>query len=158
MSLGIYDQGVFKQVAHTLRIGDPNWLIDMVNFESGFNPKAKNPFSSARGLIQFMDATARDMGYESSLDLVTKYPTLEDQLQGPVIDYLRRYAPFETESDLYMAVFYPAARNYPGGTSFADIFKDRDPQGWKKKYDRFIKANPGILSPNHYVGYVKKSH
>jgi soluble lytic murein transglycosylase-like protein len=34
-----------------------NDLLRLIEFESGFKPDAKNPYSSARGLIQFTDAT-----------------------------------------------------------------------------------------------------
>lgn len=154
--MDIYRTQLFNQVATDLQIADTNWLIDLINFESGFDPKAKNPFSSARGLIQFIDSTARGMGYESSLDLVNKNPTFEDQMLGPVTDYLKKYAPYDNEHSLYMAVFYPAARNYPAEIPFSKIYMDRYGTGWEKRYKAFAKANPGIKTPQDYVDYVKK--
>lgn len=44
-------------------------LYKLINFESGWDPKARNPRSGARGLIQFMPSTARSMGYKGSLGL-----------------------------------------------------------------------------------------
>jgi soluble lytic murein transglycosylase-like protein len=44
-------------------------LYKLINFESAWNPKAKNPSSGARGLIQFMPSTAESMGYKGSLGL-----------------------------------------------------------------------------------------
>jgi soluble lytic murein transglycosylase-like protein len=44
-------------------------LYKLINFESAWDPKAKNPASGARGLIQFMPSTARDMGYKGSLGI-----------------------------------------------------------------------------------------
>lgn len=45
-------------------------LYKLINFESiGWDPKAKNPRSGARGLIQFMPSTAEGMGYKGSLGI-----------------------------------------------------------------------------------------
>ena len=157
MALDLATRQVFYNTSTKLGISDPNWLIDLANFESGMNPKAKNPLSSARGLIQFMDATSRGLGYDSSLDLVTKNPTIISQLEGPVYEYLRPYKPFTTESSLYLSVFYPAARNYPANMTFKEIFKQRGaPATGRGSYANFIASNPGILSPQHYIDYVKK--
>jgi len=158
--LSVNEIGAIYNVGAKLRISDPKWLQDMIYFETaGTNdPKQKNlGGSSARGLIQFMDSTARGMGYSGSKDLVDTHPTFTGQLKGPVYDYLKPYAPFSKESDLYMAVFYPAARRFPTDTTFAEIFKARGaPPTGRGSYANFIKANPGILSPAHYVAKVKK--
>lgn len=42
-------------------------LYKLINFESGWDPKARNPRSGARGLIQFMPRTAASMGYKGTL-------------------------------------------------------------------------------------------
>lgn len=45
-----------------------SWLqptLELVARESSFNPNAKNPASSARGLFQFLDGTRRDYGGNS---------------------------------------------------------------------------------------------
>lgn len=62
---------------------NPKDLVALMKAESGLNSKAKNPNSSASGLIQFMDATAKDLGTttaalrampaEKQLDYVEKY-------------------------------------------------------------------------------------
>jgi hypothetical protein len=41
---------------------DPNYLAAAISHESGWNPQAKNPGSTATGLIQFMAFTARTLG------------------------------------------------------------------------------------------------
>lgn len=117
------------------------WLNREIAFESGWRPNAKNPSSSARGLIQFMNKTARSMGYASSNDLVAKHPTRESQLRGPVLDYLRKFMPFTTEQSLYLSVFYPAARHWGLEREFpADV------QTW----------NPGIVTVRDYVEHVRR--
>lgn len=114
------------------------WLGYLIKFESKGNPQAKNPRSTARGLIQWIDATAQGLGYKNSLDLVTKNPTVEQQLDL-VVKTLRRYKPFETPTALHMAVFYPAYVHKDINTRFPD---------------HVIKANPGITTPAEYTNYV----
>lgn len=120
------------------------WLVNLIRFETAgtFDPKIKNPGSSARGLIQFMDATAKDLGYADSLDLVERNPTVSGQLLGPVREYLDRYRPFPTEQSLYMSVFYPRARDWPLDAEFP---------AWVRN------ANPGIRTVRDYVDKVRRS-
>lgn len=41
-------------------------LYKLINFESAWNPKARNVISGARGLIQFMPSTAKGMGFKAT--------------------------------------------------------------------------------------------
>jgi len=120
---------------------NPEHLFALIDFESKWNPQIKNPSSSARGLIQFMDRTARGMGYEGSADIVSKYPDRITQLKVPVYQYLKRYAPFPTKQSLYMAVFYPKARSWN---------LDREFPEWVQK------ANPNIDTVGDYVDFVDR--
>lgn len=124
-----------ERIARLLQT-DPAWLYQLIDFESGWNPAAKNPYSSASGLIQFIDKTARSLGYSSSADLVRKNPTIEDQLKSPVYRYLSQFSPFPTLQSLTMAVFYPEYRSVSPNTSFPDTVKIN---------------NPGINSPRDYM-------
>ena len=114
-------------------------LWGLIQFESGWNPSAKNPYSSARGLIQFVDKTAQSLGYLNSLDLIIKNPTIESQLLGPVYNYLKKYVPYDTDQALFMAVFYPVAMRWPESKHFPD---------WVKR------VNPGINTPLDYMNKV----
>lgn len=143
--------------ASKLGVDNPQWLFDLIALESGFDPMAENPRSSAKGLIQFLDSTARSLGYTSSLDLITKHPSVESQMAGPVIDYLQQWAPYDSEYDLYMAVFFPAARNYAPETPFKTIFKDLYGASADKRYNEFTAANPGIETPQDYFNLIKKN-
>jgi len=151
------DLQAFKETAAELDIQNPQWLLDLVSFETGgtFNPQIKNPYSSARGLIQFIDSTARGLGYNDSLHLVSKFPTVQAQLAGPVTDYLRPYGPYNSAGELFLSVFYPAARNYSIDTTFEDIFKDRYDATWRTKYIAFRDANPRITTPRDYINLVQ---
>jgi len=126
-----------SQVANDLNI-NYNDLYDLINFESGFNPTAKNPYSSARGLIQFIDSTARELGFNDSLHLVETHPTVYDQLQV-VYEYLVQFYPFENRQDLFMSVFYPKFRGLDAETEFPDSIKN---------------VNPGIETIQDYMNFV----
>ena len=115
-------------------------LISLIQFESGFDPMIKNPYSSARGLIQFTDSTARNLGFENSYHLVTSHPTVESQLQI-VEEYLSRFYPFRDKQDLYMSVFYPKYRKSDPNTVFPDSVR---------------AVNPGINTVQDYVDLVER--
>ena len=122
-------------------------LYQLINFESKWNPQAKNPFSSARGLLQFTDATSQSLGYIDSMDLVTKNPNITSQLLGPVKSYLSFFRPYYTEQSLAMAVFYPAYRYVPINTVFPENVR---------------KVNPSIVTVEDYMkkvfpGFVNKN-
>lgn len=120
---------------------EPAWLAALVDFETAgtWSPAISNPHSSARGLLQFIDSTARDLGYADSDDLVRQHPTIEAQLRGPVLAYLSRWKPFPTLSALAMAVFYPAARYWSETAIFPRAVRD---------------VNPGISTVGDYVRRV----
>lgn len=102
---------------------NPVWLDALINFETAgtYSPTIKNPNSSARGLIQVIDSTARsDFGVSDSLELVTHYPTFESQMYNVVLPYLKKYAPYPSKQSLYMAVFYPAYRSVSPSKPFPE--------------------------------------
>lgn len=105
---------------------DPLDLFTLIHFETAgtFKTDAANPNSSAKGMIQFIDATAITLkhkdgtNYKSSQDLINRCPTAKCQLDipnknnkygGPVYQYLSRFGKFDSKEKLFMAVFYPAA-------------------------------------------------
>lgn len=126
---------------------EPKTLAALIAFETAgtMNPQIKNPGSSARGLIQFMDSTARSMRgkdnfhFVGSWDLVRQYPTFEEQLRGPVVQYLKKFAPFEDDQALFMAVFFPAYMYAEPDRVFPQWVQD---------------ANPGIVKVSDYVQHV----
>lgn len=120
----------------------PKSLYILIRFESKWNPQALNRISGARGLIQFMPKTARSMGYIDSLDLVRRHPTIKNQLEGPVYNYLKAFKPFTGDQSLFFSVFYPKARTWPLYKSFP-------------KYVQ--KVNPGIRTPADYMRKVYRA-
>jgi hypothetical protein len=133
------DKESLNLVAQSLGIY-PAWLNSLITFESAWKPDARNPYSGARGLIQFTNTTARALGYASADDLYNQNPTDTAQLLGPVLKYLSPMKPFPTEQSLYMAVFYPAARNWDPATEFSPAIQ---------------AVNPGIKTVADYVNKVR---
>lgn len=141
---------------------DPSHLMACMAFETGetFSPAIKNPNSSATGLIQFMAATAKNLGTTTAalaamsaveqLDYVHKY---FKPWKGKMADY----------ADVYMAILWP--RGIGKSLDYALFVRgekayaankglDKDKNGYVTKREAAAKVleklNKG-LSP----GYVK---
>lgn len=104
-------------------------LFTIIAYETmgTFDPKALNKSSGARGLIQFNDIAAscildkQGNHLKSANALINEYPTIKDQLAipnkvnrigGPVYQYLKKHGPYKNSEDLFLAVFYPVARDW----------------------------------------------
>ena len=170
-SLTAGEAEALRAVSYALAV-EPSDLAQLIQHESRWDPQARplrpdgTPLSSARGLLQWLDRTAHGLGYSgpdarrpwrgASLDLVTRHPTAEAQLRGPVLEYLRRQAPFEDEpprlpgQSLFLAVFYPRARRWDPDRLFAAAMTADQGR-------RFAEANPGIHTPRDYVERVRRS-
>lgn len=91
------------------------YLMACMKFESGLNHKARNPQSSASGLIQFMAATATQLG--TNIEAIR---TMDVMTQ---LSYVYRYfMQFESRghdlskwdiADTYMAILWPAGIGKP---------------------------------------------
>jgi hypothetical protein len=101
-----------EKVSAALGIQSSN-LMAIMKQESGVDPKAQNKTSGATGLIQFMPATARQLG-----------TTTEELLQMDAVqqlDYVYKYFKMTGVGDgslgeLYTAVFMPKYVGYPKDT------------------------------------------
>lgn len=87
-------------------------LASCMAFETGetFRPDIKNPGSSATGLIQFMEATAKGMG--------TTTAALAKMTQVEQMNYVYRYfkpytGKLKNLADIYMAILWPAGIGKP---------------------------------------------
>ena len=89
---------------------DANWLMAIMSFESAgtFSASVKNPRSTATGLIQFMEFTAKEMG--------TTTKALAQMTAWDQLNYVYRYFSQKIKErgairgfeDAYMAVLWPA--------------------------------------------------
>jgi hypothetical protein len=90
------------------RLGIPvEWICDVIYIESGFQPAIKNPNSSASGLIQFMEATAKGLGTTTAkiraMSNMQQIPLIERYFKGQIISAGKPKDWFDT----YCLVFYP---------------------------------------------------
>lgn len=96
-------RGGLNQVAKNLGV-NVDWLAAIISFESGFNPAAKNPNSSATGLIQFMRNEAIKFG--------TTVEKLAQMTREEQLPYVQKYfeqhrGRLKSLCDTYYAVFAP---------------------------------------------------
>lgn len=129
---------------------DANWLMAVMGYESGytFNPAAKNPGSSATGLIQFIESTAVGLG--------TTTAKLARMTAVEQLDYVERYyeaAPasrIHNLGDAYLAVLWPPAVGRPdtyvmwleGSIQYAkNSGLDKDKKGFITRGDAVAVAN-----------------
>lgn len=96
-----------KLVRYSDMLGiNPNWLMAVMEIESGCNPQAVNSVSGATGLIQFMPTTAQNLGTTTAK---IKQMTGEEQLDY-VYKYFKPYAgKIKNLIDCYFVVFFPMA-------------------------------------------------
>ena len=99
-----------KQVSYMLGY-DPEWLMFVMNNESGFKSNAVNPYSGATGLIQFMPDTATWLG--------TSTQELRSMTRNQQMDWVLKYfqkwksagKKAKNSTDLALITFYPYAVN-----------------------------------------------
>lgn len=132
---------------------NPDWLMVVMNYETAgtFSPSVKNPYSSATGLIQFLESTAVWLGTTTAaLAQMTRVQQLDY-----VYEYLRRTkqsrGSFNYLVDVYLAVFYPASIDdgldyiYPNHVYAANKGFDLDKDGKitkKEIQDKILSTVP----------------
>jgi len=102
---------------------DPNWLMVVMNFETGgtFSPSIRNSSTGATGLIQFMPATAQDLGTTTdALASMTNVAQL-DYVDKYYSGIVRREGTIDNVAECYLAVFYPAAIPWAMDKVFPDM-------------------------------------
>jgi hypothetical protein len=106
-----------KLVNIASRLGlDPSALATVMMFETAttMRPSIQNPYTKATGLIQFMPATARNMG--TTVDALVRMSAIEQ------LDWVEKYfkpwaGRLRTPQDHYLAVFLPSLM----GTSLSNV-------------------------------------
>jgi hypothetical protein len=122
---------------------NPSFLMMAMFKETGgtFSPSIKNPTSSATGLIQFMEATAKRLGTTTAK---LRAMSALDQLDFVYKYFLPFKGRLKSFPDVYLAIFYPA------GIGKSDSWRFPN---WVYKANRGIDLNKdGILT----IGDFKK--
>lgn len=118
----LYDVNIAEQFKNKVTAAgenlsiDPNYIMACMALETGrsFNPAIKNPKSSATGLIQFMDSTAKALG--TTTDLLSSMSHTEQ------MDYVEKYFLMTAKNvgkptsewslgDVYFSIFTPSVIN-----------------------------------------------
>ena len=125
------------------KLGWPAKEADVViRIESGWNAAAHNPNGHASGLIQFMPATLKALGFRADLAPEARAAALRQlppDEQLPLIQRFFAAAPkrWKYPGDTYLVVFAPAHIGAPDETV---IFAEGS-KGWS--------ANPGLREPGN---------
>lgn len=131
-------QDKVKDISSRLGI-PPDWLMIVMNFETAgtFSPSIRNTGSTATGLIQFLESTARSLGTSTAeLAKMTNVQQLDY-----VYKYLKQFGPYTHLVDLYLAVFYPFSIKqdmdyvYPDKVYAANRGLDLDKDGKLEKWE-----------------------
>lgn len=125
---------------------DPNWLMAVMGFETGytFSPAARNPGSSATGLIQFLQASAIGLG--------TTTARLARMTAVEQLDYVEKYyksvaaGRVRNLGDAYLAVLFPPGVGRPD--TYVMWKRDTGP------YQREYAANSGL--DREKKGYITR--
>ncbi len=102
------------EVSQKLNV-NPNWLMAIMKFESGLNPRAVNPNGGATGLIQFMPKTAKALG--TTTEELKRMSAVEQ------LDYVYKYyRPYKHKIksfvDMYLVTFMPISVGKPADWIF----------------------------------------
>lgn len=94
---------------------DANWLMACMAFETGrkFTANVKNPQSSAVGLIQFMEFTAKELGTTTAKLAAMKTVDQINYVYRYFSQKIKQRGPISNLEDCYMAILWPAAVGKP---------------------------------------------
>ncbi len=109
----VYDVGDFerkvRKISKKLDI-PPEWLMAVMHSESRFDASVANfKGSGATGLIQFMPTTAKDFDITTAKLRNLNHVQQLDYVYAYFDAKRKQYKPYETLTDLYLAVLYPKA-------------------------------------------------
>ncbi|HKY44757.1 MAG TPA: transglycosylase SLT domain-containing protein [Pyrinomonadaceae bacterium] len=116
------------------RYGVPrNMFLWQIGAESGWNPTARNPASSATGIAQFTKGTAKDFGIDpldplASLDAAAKYDAMLYKQTGSWMAALEKYGTLHEASSDKIAGFKNAI-GYDAASGTAGVSGDVEDLG-----------------------------
>jgi hypothetical protein len=159
----VYVKNEINSICSDLGIKNPDWLSIIIYRESVWNPKAKAKTSTATGLIQFLEATAKNLGTSTA-----KLSTMTISQQLPFVrEYfkrmIRQYGKPKSLYQAYLLVHYPASSkkgftdkiySSPSLAYSANKALDKAKKGYVSGQDieNFLTNNlPGTYDPNRTV-------
>lgn len=144
-----------REISTALGI-NPNWLMFIMNNESGLNEQAYNPSGGAYGLIQFMPTTLSWLG--TSTQAMKKLSNLQqlDWVYKYFKSFNKKYA---SVADLYLINFYP----YALGKPLTYIFGSEKNDGLK--YAKYLTSvnkgfdwnKDGVITLDDYYKYMENA-
>ncbi len=148
------EQLVAGAFAHGL---DPSLLAAVISYESGFDPKADNPRSSALGLIQWIDDFFPPVAKKAGMNVThADIPKLSAEEQLPLVfawfdlkPAVARLGTRATATDYYLTVFSPAFIGYPkdyelGRRDSTEMLRLKDGRSVGQTKGEYYAANPGF--------------
>lgn len=117
-----------KEIALDLSI-DPNWLMIVMNNESGINHLATNSIGCV-GLIQFCEPSRKQLGVSKEELLSMSNVRQLDYVQAyfeSLLTWANYFSGFESFADLYLAAFLPAYVGKPDSTTFSQSIVSANP-------------------------------
>lgn len=91
-----------------------DWVHKVTLLESGYNAAAKNKYSTATGIWQWIARTANSLGYTTQSIAVMDFQKQANTILPAYIKAnLKAFKNARTFIDFYLVVFYPVASNKP---------------------------------------------
>ena len=143
------------------KLGYPTeWFLSVIGYESRGIATEANPTegASAKGLIQFTDDTAKDLGYKTSKELVEKNPTFTKQLDE-VEKYfrLRKTRGVKNFNDFMSAIFWPNGIGKPSIPLSKKAIEQNAPLGIKSTGDYWNLVRQGMKKDPDSILLKKES-
>jgi hypothetical protein len=128
---------------------NPAWLANAMHFESGytFDPSKQHRSStSATGLIQITDSTAKELGTTTSA--LQKMSAVEQMEYVVKYFNLGRIPPMTSQEDVYMAIYFPES---VGQGSDFDIYQWHVENKGPRAARQYLRNNKGTRTVGDYV-------
>lgn len=138
-----------EAIAAAKKYGVPqNMFLWQITNESGWNPNATNPKSSAKGIAQFIDGTAKQFGINpldplQSLDAAAKYDAMLYKQTGSWQAALEKYGTLHDASSDKIAGFKNAL-SYDKDSGDTTVDKDLQDTGWGGLGNAFDKLTGNL--------------
>ena len=127
----------------------PIFLAETINAESGFNPAAKNPNSSATGILQWTKRTASNLGTDveslAEMTIEEQWPYVEAYFSAENLGAgnLKKLADNPTRLNMALSVFSPSHMGANAEDDLPSNLQDQNPtiNKWSDLVERYDKVS-----------------